>query len=99
MMATAANKELYQRLKEEGLMVGAVSRIFREKLAEARAEARRDIRDILIAGGMSPQELQERLTAGGMAPQEAARYMGLSPVPSPSAGFAGARHEYSGTRR
>lgn len=81
-VSMATNEELYRRLKEEGRMGGAVARIFREELAEARGEARaeerRDIRDILIAGGMKPQELQERLTAGGMSKQEAASFAGVS---------------------
>ena len=42
-----------------------------------RSEERRDIRNILIAGGMNPQELQARLIAGGMSAQAAANFAGL----------------------
>lgn len=51
--------------------------LFGEARDEGRAEGRQDIRNILIAGGMKPKELQERLIAGGMAPVEAANFAGL----------------------
>ena len=81
-VSMAANKALYQKLKKEGVMMSAFTEIFHDELAEAadkgRSEGLRDIRDILIAGGMKPQELQERLIAGGMTPQKAANFAGLT---------------------
>ncbi len=63
-------------------MMSAFTEIFHDELAEAvnrgRSEGHRDIRDILIASGMKPQELQDRLIAGGMSPQKAANFAWLS---------------------
>lgn len=93
-VSIAANEELFQKLREAGIMVGAVERLFQKEfdaardegiiIGEARSnervrqEERRGIRDMLIAGGMRPQDLRDRLVAGGMAPQEAANLIGLS---------------------
>ena len=62
-------EEAENRGLEQGLEQG---------LERGRAEGQRNIWDILIAGGMKPQELQDRLIAGGMAPQKVANFAGLS---------------------
>ena len=71
-VSIAANEELFQKLREAGIMVGAVERLFQKELdatrdegiiigearsnERARQEARQAIRDRLIARGIAPQE-------------------------------------------
>jgi len=70
-VSIAANEALFQKLKEAGIMVEAVARLFREELAEARGEGR--------AEGRAEERLiiRDRLIEGGISPQQAANFVGL----------------------
>ena len=79
-VSIAANEELFQKLREAGIMVGAVARLFQKELEEARDEG------IIIGEARSNerarqeerQAIRDRLIARGMAPQEAASLTGLA---------------------
>ena len=79
-ISIAANEELYHKLEQEGIMMGAFERVFHRELAEARDQGLSRGRDegITIGEQRARRSIMETLIAGGMDPQKAASFTGLA---------------------
>ena len=87
-VSMAANKGIYQKLKEEGPMEDVFKELFRKELTEAKNDGidigRQDginigeKRGISIGEDRARHSIMERLIAGGISRQQAAAFTGLN---------------------
>ncbi len=79
-VSMAANKGIYQKLKEEGPMEDVFKELFRKELTEAKNDGidigRQD--GISIGRNQERELIMKRLIAGGISRQQAAAFTGLS---------------------